>query len=994
MKLAKCLICVVGLLALALPVMAQVPTGTLTGHVDDGKVALPGVTVTITSASLQGTRTATTSVNGDYIFTFLPPGDYNVRFELQGFQTVETGVRISAAQRATVNATMPAAKVAEEVTVTGSYETISTRGQVASTMTQDMLNKLPLNQQRVNDYVALVAGTTASGPSNNIVISGAGSWENLFMVNGVNIQDNIRNTPTNNLYIEDAVQETTVQTASISAEYGRFTGGVVNMLTKSGGNEFHGSLRLNLDSSKWSERAPLQTAPILDKVNRTWMATLGGFVFKDRLWFFAGYRDRSTEDSTQTYVTKIPYNTSVDEQRYEGKLTYSVTASHRIIGSYNKTDQSQGGYAFGYPMDLASVYVRQLPTTLGSANYTGVLSDNFFVEGQYSKKTFQFQNSGSRFKDEIYGTLMVDRAISNSYRFWSPTFCGVCDVERRDNNEYLAKGTYFLSTPSLGTHDIVFGYDSYKDIRKANNYQSGSSFRILEYADVIIRDNVIYPSLLSNTIIRWTPIFAGSKGTDFLTNSLFVNDKWRLNNNLSFNVGVRYDKNDGKDSDGKKVAKDANWSPRLGVTYDVKADGDWLVNAGYARYVMAVANSIADGSAVGGQPGTIDFSYGGPEINTDRNAPTSSLLDTAAALQIIFDWLHANIDLNNFGSSQYLLGADIPGATSQIKNSLNSTNATEWTLGMSKRFGSRGLVRVDYVNRKFGDFYALKRDTTTGTITTPNGTFDKGYYVNVNSPLDRKYYAVQFQFSYHPWDVLTIGGNYTYSRLRGNVDTENTTSGPITSGIYTYPEYFQRSWAYPIGDLSADQRHKARLWAVYDIFNTKHNSLSVSLLQSYISGWPFGAVGTINLSGYVTNPGYKSPPTTTSYYFTNRDAFHTDNVTRTDLSFNYAFKIPTWGRSLEFFVEPKIVNVFNEKAWDPTNSQLIATVYTSRTSGKGLSNFNPFTTKPVECPQGNTAAECTAMGANWQLAPTFGKPGSYLEYQTPRTFTLSVGVRF
>ena len=997
MKFAKFFICAVGVLAFALPAVAQVPMATLSGHVDDGKEALPGVTVTITSPAQQGARNTVASVTGDYVFRGVPPGEYNVRFELVGFQTIETTVRLNAAQNSVVNATLPAAKVSEEVTVTGSYETISATNQVASTMTQQMLNKLP-TAQLMNDYVLLAAGTTNTGPSNNITISGGGSWENLFMVNGVNIQDNIRNTPTNNLYIEDAVQETTTQTASISAEYGRFTGGVVNMLTKSGGNEFHGALRLNLDNSAWTERAPLQTAPILDKTNQTWQATLGGFIFTDKLWFFLGGRNRSTETSTQTNVTNVPYTLPTDERRYEAKLTWSITPNHRIIGSYNKTEQTQGNNSFGLPMDLLSLYTRELPTDLVSANYTGVLSDNFFIEGQYSKKRFQFINSGSRYTDEIKGTLLIDLALGNSYRYWSPTFCGVCGPELRNNEEYLAKASYFLSTASAGAHDVAVGIDFFNDIRKVNNYQSGSNYRI-RGTDVIIRNGVIFPQWLnSNTVIRWTPIFAGSQGTNFWTKSFFANDKWRLNNHFSFNIGVRYDKNDGTDADGKLVAKDANWSPRLGVTYDPKGDGDWVVNAGYAKYVMAISNGIAGQTAVGGQPATIDFSYKGPQINPDKNAAT--LLDPAAALQILFDWFHANVDLDNFGSSQYLLGApSIPGATAQIQNSLNSTNAIEYTLGVAKRLGTRGLVRFDYVNRTFGDFYALQTDLTTGTITTPNGTFDKGYYVNITSPLERKYYALQFQFSYRALDSLNIGGNYTYSSLTGNWDTENTVSGPVSSSVLQYPEYLQLSWYAPIGSLTADQRDKARLWVVWDIFNTKHNNLSVSLLESYVSGYPFGAIGTINLANasgvkYVTNPGYKNPPTTQTYYFTDRDAYRTDNVTQTDISFNYAFKVPAMGTTLEFFVEPRVTNVFNEKAWTPRNDRLVATVWTSRNSGKGLSPFNPFTTKPIECPRGNTAAQCTALGANWQLAPAFAVPAAYLEYQTPRTFTLSIGMRF
>ena len=131
-------LCVV---ALALPALAQNPTGTLTGRASDDKgEALPGVTVTVASPALQGTRSAVTSINGDYIFRFLPPGDYTIKFELQGFSTLETTKKISAAQTATVNAEMPLAQVAEEVTVTGSYETISQSSQVAATITYDLIN--------------------------------------------------------------------------------------------------------------------------------------------------------------------------------------------------------------------------------------------------------------------------------------------------------------------------------------------------------------------------------------------------------------------------------------------------------------------------------------------------------------------------------------------------------------------------------------------------------------------------------------------------------------------------------------------------------------------------------------------------------------------------------------------------------------------------------------------------------------------------------------
>ena len=237
MKFTRFVLVAAMLFAVALPALAQNPTGTLTGRANDGKDPLPGVTVTVTSPNLQGARTAVTEVTGAYLFPFLPAGDYHVRFELMGFQTLDTTIKINAAQTSTLNASMPTAKVAEEVTVTGTYDNISSGQQVATTYDQSLINTLPV-ARGITSAAILTPGVATTGPSGYLSISGAMSYENLYMVNGVVIQDNVRNTP-NVLYIEDAIQETTTQTAAISAEYGRFAGGIVNTLTKSGGNEFH-----------------------------------------------------------------------------------------------------------------------------------------------------------------------------------------------------------------------------------------------------------------------------------------------------------------------------------------------------------------------------------------------------------------------------------------------------------------------------------------------------------------------------------------------------------------------------------------------------------------------------------------------------------------------------------------------------------------------------------------------------------------------------------
>ena len=999
MKSARYLLMAVLLLAVALPALAQVPTGTLTGRASDGKDPLPGVTVTVTSPSLQGTRTAVTEAAGAYIFAFLPAGEYHVRFELMGFQTLETTVRINAAQTATLNATMPVAKVAEEVTVTGTYDNISTSQQVATTYDAKLINQLPVSRA-ITSAAALTPGVATTGPSGNLSISGAMSYENLYMVNGVVIQDNVRNTP-NALYIEDAIQETTTQTAAISAEYGRFAGGIVNTLTKSGGNEFHGTFRDSLSSDKWAAKTP-KTASRSDKINSVYEATFGGFIIKDKLWFFLAGRDRKLTNNYQTYSTNIPYTSTDDQKRYEGKLTYSITPNHRVIASYMKVTETQTNNAFGTILDLVSLdKQRELPQDLFAANYTGIITNNFFVEGQYSKRHFTFKGSGGDFRDYVNGTLVRDNV--HGWRSNAPTFCGVCDPEKRDNEDWLVKGSWFATSDKFGSHDIVVGYDSFNDMRKSNNYQSGSNYVYwpTEYLSnpatgAIILDPVLHQPIPvvygdgSSDFTYWA-VLNRSKGTNFRTNSTFINDKWRLSNHWSFNLGVRYDKNDGKDASGNLVAKDSRISPRLGVSYDVNADGNWVINASRADYVTAIAGSVASQGA--GSPSAFGYLYEGPDINTDCSYDNpGACLNEHQVLEQVFAWLYAN-GTNSIGGpvGRDVAYGSIAGLSQIVGKDLKSPFAQESTLGFTKRLGSRGLFRMDYVHREYKDLYSTRVDMSTGHVTDSLGNVSDLKIIGNDHTLTKKYDGVNLQASYRVADAWQVAGNYTWSHSYGNYEGEAATTGPYanSSNPYYYPEYSQQRWTNPTGNLSNDQRHRGRVWVVWDAVNTRHNSLSVSLMESYWSGTPYSAAGSIYSYPYVTNPGYYQRPTTVTYFFSKRGAYTTDQVTSTDLSLNYSFKLPALGTELEFYVIPQITNMFNEMAVTDPNS----TVYT-RYSGSSWLLFNPFTTTPKECPQGTAAADCKAMGANWQKGPNFGKPLSATSYQLPRTISVSFGVRF
>jgi hypothetical protein len=193
--------------------------------------------------------------------------------------------------------------------------------------------------------------------------------------------------------------------------------------------------------------------------------------------------------------------------------------------------------------------------------------------------------------------------------------------------------------------------------------------------------------------------------------------------------------------------------------------------------------------------------------------------------------------------------------------------------------------------------------------------------------------------------------------------------------VRAFPEYKQEEWNNPRGNLGVDQRHRVRAWFLYDIFRTDRQGLNISVLQNYASGRPYEAIGSIDPRAFVTNPGYAIPPSAVNYYFSARGAFQTPDITSTDMALNYSFFLEALD-GIEIFLQPEVFNLFNEDGFVNVN-----TTVQTRSNTTALQAFNPFTTEPVE-------------GVHWRKSATFGRPNNEFDYQTPRTFRFSVGVRF
>lgn len=261
------------------------PTGTIVGQVTDPDgLAIPGVTITASSTGLQGVRSAVTSANGDYIVPFLPAGEHALTFELQGFATTQKTVSLKLADRLPVNVKLAVGGLTEVVSVTAGASETATTSTVATTIKASTVELIPIGRT-LNAATLLSPGATDNGPGGNIMISGALSYDNLNLINGVAVNENLRGQA-RTLFVEDAIQETKVSSGNISAEYGRFQGGVVNMITKSGGNTLSGSFRTSFSNDAWKALTPYPGDANLDVVVPAYELTLGGPVVKDKLWAF------------------------------------------------------------------------------------------------------------------------------------------------------------------------------------------------------------------------------------------------------------------------------------------------------------------------------------------------------------------------------------------------------------------------------------------------------------------------------------------------------------------------------------------------------------------------------------------------------------------------------------------------------------------------------------------------------------------------------------
>jgi hypothetical protein len=972
----------IGVIALALAAFGSIAvfaqgtqTGVITGAVSstDG-AALPGVTVTLSSPALQGDRTTTTDSVGAYIFRGLPPGEYKLSYALSGFSSVEIPMLLALGATVDVPATLGVAAVEESIEVLGQSSSILTETQVATNYKyEEVVDKLAMNRN-LAAIATMAPGVSNNGPNiGQISVGGAFAYDNVFLLNGVDINDNLFGTA-NNVYIEDALQEISVISSGISAEYGRFSGGVVNAITKSGGNEFQGSFRTDLINSDWQDESLVEKnaiaagrgQPHLDDTNFIHTATLGGPIVKDRLWFFGAARRADTSEARTLSIVGTGYTYTEENRRYEAKLTGRLGQNQRLQANYIRNSTSQNNNASintTLSIDPRTLVNRTLPNDLFVARYDGVLSSNLFAEAQYSRKAFGFRNTGGTSTDVFdspFRALGLAGLPANSH-FNAPYFSSF-DPEDRNNNQYAAALSYFLSTGSFGRHDLKLGGEYFTSYRTGGNSQSATG--LVFFADPVMSGGqpvsdsggFIMPNFQPGVsrIVNFRSVQGAQ--IDITTFSIYLNDRWQLNERWSFNVGARMERHSTEATQAGIVSlSSTSFAPRLGATFDVMGDGNWILQATFGKYSgKASETQFADNTNVG-NPSSVTYQYQGPAGQGVGFAP--------------------GFDLANYR----IIGGSFPVANIFIDDGLNTPSTREWTLQAGRRLGQRGEVKVIYNNRTTSsfleDFITLDLGRTTVTDAGVNfGTFDNVIIRNTDDPHRREYQGLVFITNYRVTDRWYVGGNWTVQlRNHGNFEGEAANQPGNYSIIGDRPEFYTEARHFPFGRTDDYQQHKVRLYSTYDLGLGKLGTVTVGGIYRYDSPLTYSfAASNVPITAVQRSrdPGYARPPTTQTLYFGELGIGEFESSHLVDLSLSY--DVPVYKRARPFF-KAELRNAFNKQPLIGFNTTISA------------DNNSPR--DELGLPTGYT------RGANFGT-PLNNHTATAPHVPFPREFRFSVGLRF
>ncbi len=806
------------------PAYAQLGSGTITGIVnDDQGNPLPGVSVNAKNTETGFERTDVSSATGSYRIPSVPFGTYDITAQLQNFATsVKTDVRVDVGRTISVDFQMKLSATAEVIQVTGETPLIeNTESHIATTVTPNEVENLPLNGRQFANLGALAPGTTLSvhpdptRPSNLAIslIGGSGRNMNVSVDGGDNNDDTVGGI--NQFYSLESVAEFTLFTNRYKAEYGRSSGGVLNVVTKSGTNAFHGSFfslfrNESLNSLTRTEADSGLTDPP-PYSREQFGGSFGGPIVKDRAhFFFAAERSQQDQFSivdTQGTAPELDGEEPVptDDTLYTAKATANLDPRQFLTVRYGQ-QKTETLYA------TSPNYAANARGTLTNDFHSLLASHSFVIsENKLNEFTFQYAD----FTNSIRPTSTDPTEI-----FPNGVYLGqnINTPQTTEQNKYQFRDDFSWSMG--GNHHFKGGIVYVHEPTLGGTFTTGTVPQFIHLAND--RGSAI------SDITQFGGIFADETPNN--QTGFYVQDDWNVNDHLTLNLGIRYDVVTGleidqsastlfqalhnstfgftwlkpfQDSANGSIEMDKNnFQPRVGAAYDVTGDGSTVIRGGWGLYYdfpYTNANLLFPLAALGGY-GVI---YNVADPNGIRN-PDGSLFQVG-------DPLPPN---------------DLPGLQPNAPRDVLSPDwkipyTNQASVGFSHLLGNESAIDVDYVHVavrdqyirfKFNGFVAPSTRLLSGFSSAPRLYFPGGF---------SDYDGISFSYRTRVHKGVQVQASYTLSKVEGNTLFGSDEFRLGSPSICTHCAYDFKIGPQDdprmVGPLNTDARHRIVLAGIFDL---------------------------------------------------------------------------------------------------------------------------------------------------------------------------------
>jgi hypothetical protein len=895
--------------AVATPALAQSLTGSITGTIKDEQGAiLPGVTVTLTGK--QGAKTQVTDSGGVYRFPALEVGTYVVAAELSGFKKAQSApIAISPGKELAADLTLSVGSFSDNITVTAATPVVDVKSSATeTTISQSLLFSAPITRTAINviNYAPGVSNSSAYG-------GGAGSG-NALLIDGVDTRDPSGGTAWT-FYNYNVVEEYQFQGLGAPAEYGGFTGAVVNTITKSGGNRFSGLFDFfGSNSSLGSKNVPASVAaanpsladPAVTKRYADITTQFGGPLKQNKLFFFA---------SAQRFLLEVDPTGGVTKRhevspRLNLKLTYAPNANNNFTGhlqydAYNITGRA-GVSALIATDDLTNR--EDAPEYVWMTQYRHLFSSNTFMEAKYTG-WWGFYDLNP--ETTVSKHVNVDTGLVTGSQGWFY-------YADRGRNQVNTSLTHYAD--KFGRHELKFGAEFERSTTR-DRYGYNNNVVFYEYNPGV-------------------PYYAYSYGYDITAKntrqSVFAQDSWHATNRLTLNLGVRGDMYQGAGSSGGNVYSSNNWAPRLGAAFDLAGDNKTVLKGSYGLYYEGAQTQLFTRAL----PGISDYV-------TYEFRPNYTLIQPPVDIKPYVPYKvadgikHPRVDETTVGFERALSGSmrlSLTGIWRDNKNFVNSV-ATDarWTPVTTTDALGKSITLYNWTNRSTSNTNYTIRNVEGYQYLSPSGQV-----VGTADPF-RRYRAFMVVLNKRYTNRWQAQISYVRAKATGNVD--NSGAAQVATRQFETPNL---ALVNSEGEATNTPKNEFKLLGSYQI-----PVIEASINAYYVatSGLPYSYIqqfsnSLLNTSGLSST--YRRIP------IAPRGSYYLPNLKQLDLRIEKNFTAPGSNR---IGIYSDIANVFNTGTING-----VVTRATSVTLPSGTSFPLPFGT-----PGALQAPRQIRIGARWSF---------------------------